>query len=85
MGLIPCHTPCRSPQSNGLVEAFFGSFKRDDVYQACLETLEEVRRQLPAWIEHYNEQAPHGALGMRSPAECYAEWKVKNKLLPVQN
>jgi len=35
MGLIPCHTPRRSPESNGLAEAFFGSFKRGDVYQAC--------------------------------------------------
>lgn len=41
MGLIPCHTPRRSPESNGLAEAFFGSFKRDYVYQACLETLEQ--------------------------------------------
>ena len=31
MGLIPCHTPRRSPESNGLAEAFFGSFKRDYV------------------------------------------------------
>ncbi len=40
MGLIPCHTPRRSPESNGLAEAFFGSFKRDYVYQSCLETVE---------------------------------------------
>ena len=24
------------------------------------------------WIEHYNHQAPHSALGMQSPTECYA-------------
>jgi len=35
-------------------EVFFGSFKRDCVYQACLETLEEMRRQGPGWIGHYN-------------------------------
>ncbi len=85
MGLVPCHTPRRSPQSKGLVEAFFGSFKRDYVYQACLESLEEVKRQLPEWIEHYNHKAPHSALGMRPPAEFYAEWIVKNKKQPVQN
>jgi putative transposase len=68
LGLIPGHTPRRSPESNGLGEAFFGSFKRDYVYQACLETLTEVKRQLPEQIEHYNQQAPHSALGMRSPA-----------------
>jgi len=84
MGLIPCHTPRRSPQSNGLAEAFFGSFKRDYVYQACLETLAMVRCQVPKWIEHYNRQAPHSALGMWSPAEFYAEWVVKNEKLPAQ-
>ena len=58
LGLIPWHTPRRSPESNGLASAFFGSFKRDYVYQACLETLEEVGRQLPTWIEHDNCTAP---------------------------
>jgi putative transposase len=85
MGLIPCHTPRRSPESNGLAEAFFGSLKRDYVYQACLETVEDVARQLLGWIEHYNHQAPHSALGMQSPAEFYAKWLVKNKIRPVQN
>jgi transposase InsO family protein len=36
MGLILCHTPRRSPESNGLAGAFFGSFKRNYVYPACL-------------------------------------------------
>jgi transposase InsO family protein len=84
MGLIPCHTPRRSPESNGLAEAFFGSLKRDYVYQACLETLETVAHQVPQWIEHYNQHAPHSALGMQTPAEFYAEWLVKNKTRPVQ-
>src|SRR2546425_355758 len=84
-GLIPCHARRRSPESNGLAEAFFGSFKRDYVYQACLETFEEVARQLPAWIEHYNREAPHSALGMQSPAEFYAGCIVKNKKQPVPN
>lgn len=85
MGLIPCHTPRRSPESNGLAEAFFGSFKRDYVYQACLETVDAVARQLPGWIEHYNQHAPHSALAMQSPAEYYAGWLVKTKIRPVQN
>ena len=85
LGQIPCHTPRRSPKSNGLAEAFFGSFKRDYVYQAYLGTFEAVRRQLPQWIDHYNQQAPHSILGMRAPAEFYADWMAKNKELPVQN
>jgi len=38
------------------------------VYQACLETFETVERQIHGWIDHYNQQAPHSALGMQSPA-----------------
>jgi hypothetical protein len=68
-----------------LAEAFFGSFKRDDVCQACLETLEAVGRQVPVWIDHDNREAPHSALRMQSPAECYAAWLVKNTTQPVQN
>jgi transposase InsO family protein len=49
------------------------------VYQACLDTLEEVGRQLQTWIEHDNREAPHSALEMQSPAEFYADWLVTNK------
>ena len=64
-------------------EAFFSSFKRDYVYQACLETLEEVWRQGPPWIGHDNHEALHSACGMQSPAEFYAAWLVTNEQRPV--
>jgi putative transposase len=84
-GMVICRTPRRSPESNGLAEAFFGSFKRDYVYQGELENLEAVAQQLPGWIEDYNQIAPHSALGMKSPAQFYADWLLKNKRMPVQN
>lgn len=84
LGLVPCHTPRGSPESNGLAEAFFGSFKRDYVYQSCLETMEAVAQQLPGWILHYNQEAPHSALGMQAPADFYTAWHLKNQKLPVQ-
>ncbi len=84
-GMGICRTPRRSPESNGLAEAFFGSFKRDYIYPGELENLEAVAQQLPAWIEDCNQIAPHSALGMKSPAQFYAEWLSKNKRMPVQN
>ena len=44
LGLVPCFTPVRSPQSNGMAESFVQTFKRDYVYvhdrlmlkQSCL-------------------------------------------------
>ncbi len=84
LGMVVCRTPRRSPESNGLAEAFFGSFKRDYVYQKELPSLEAVARQIPEWIKDYNEVAPHSALGMKSPAEFYADWMSKISHTPVQ-
>lgn len=84
-GMVVCHTPRRSPESNGLAEAFFGTFKRDYVYQGELESFEEVGRKLPGWIGDYNEVAPHSALGMESPAQFYGDWNAKIRKSPVQN
>jgi len=84
-GMVVCRTPHRSPESNGLAEAFFGSFKRDYVYQGELESVEAVGLQLPGWLRDYNEVAPHSALGMQAPAQFYGDW-LKSKLteVPVQ-
>jgi len=73
LGLVPITTPAYSPESNGLAEAFIGTFKRDYVNGAELRDAETVPAQLGGWIDDYNTQAPHSALGMRSPAEYRAE------------
>ena len=69
LGLVPITTLVYSPESNGLAEAFVGTFKRDYVAGAELRDAETVLAQLGGWFEDYNTQVPHSALGMRSPAE----------------
>ncbi len=66
-----CNTPTYSPQSNGMCEAFNGTFKRDYVYENCLDTPEMVMGMIPGWIEEYNTFAPHSALGMKTPMEFF--------------
>jgi hypothetical protein len=72
LGLVPITTPAYSPESNGLAEAFVGTFKRDYLGDADLRDAESVLAQLAGWIDDYNAQAPHSALGMRSPREYRA-------------
>ena len=68
-GLVPITTPVRSPESNGISEAFHHTFRRDYLAGADLSSAAAVIAQLPQWIADYNQFAPHSALGMRSPIE----------------
>jgi transposase InsO family protein len=72
LGLVPITTPAYSPESNGLAEAFVGTFKRDYLGDAELRDAESVLMQLDGWFDDYNTQAPHSALGMRSPRDYRA-------------
>ena len=69
LGLVPCFTPVRSPQSNGMAEAFVKTFKRDYVYVHDRPDAQTVLSQLSMWFEDYNEVHPHKSLRMKSPRE----------------
>jgi putative transposase len=49
------------------------TLKQDYVDGANCSTAALVLSQLPQWIEDYNEQAPHSALGYRSPRQYRRE------------
>ncbi|MDW7694825.1 integrase core domain-containing protein [Flammeovirgaceae bacterium SG7u.111] len=69
--IADCSTPVYSPQSNGMCEAFNGTFKRDYVYESCLDNPEMIYSQIRGWIDEYNQYAPHSALDMKTPNEFY--------------
>jgi len=69
LNLKSCFTKAYSPESNGMAEAFVNTIKRDYVYTNDCETAEKVLKMLPEWFNHYNNMAPHSALGMMSPVE----------------
>lgn len=69
LGLVCRYTPVRSPQSNGMAEAFVKTFRRDYINNHPRPTASYVLEQLPKWIEDYNENAPHKGLKMLSPRE----------------
>ena len=58
LNLIPCLTPVRSPESNGMAEAFVKTFKRDHLRLNPLPDAKTALRRIPGWIEDYNEIHP---------------------------
>lgn len=72
LGLKPCFTPIRSPQSNGISEAFVKTLKRDYVQVTPLPNAQTGLELIGSWIEDYNDNHPHSGLKMRSPREFIA-------------
>lgn len=72
LGFKVCTTPVRSPESNGMAEAFVKTFKRDYVYLSERPDAVTVMAQLAGWFEDYNNFHPHSGLKMMSPREYRA-------------
>jgi transposase InsO family protein len=56
------------PRTNGKAERFIQTLIREWAYAASYPTSAHRLRALPVWINYYNKQRPHGALGHRPPA-----------------
>jgi putative transposase len=83
LNLVPCFTPVRSPESNGVCEAFVKTMKRDYVRVNPRPDAISVLQQLPAWFEDYNTVHPHGGLRMQSPREFIAQQSATPAECPV--
>ena len=57
-----------------MIERFFRSFKEECVWQQNFISFDEAYNKIADWIDHYNFERPHSALGYATPAE------VKEKL-----
>lgn len=78
LNLVPITTPVASPESNGMAEAFVSTLRRDYLDGADRGSAARVLEQLPGWIADYNENAPHSALGYRSPAEHRRQGQIRH-------
>jgi len=56
---------------NRFVERLWRSLKYECVYIHAFETGTEARKGIGAWIDYYNTERPHSALGGRTPGEAY--------------
>ncbi len=56
------------------------TIKRDYADLADHSSAAALLAQLPIWFDDYNHEAPHSALGMKTPAEY---WREKSLLYPL--
>ena len=61
------------PSQNAFIERFNGTYRRGVLNKYIFEDLNQVREQTQEWMDDYNTQRPHDALGKMAPIE-YAEF-----------
>jgi transposase InsO family protein len=69
LGLRLYVKPVRSPQSNGIAEAFVETFCRDYLRLSILPDAATILGLLQSWMDEYNNAHPHSALRFQSPTE----------------
>lgn len=71
-GLTHVRTSPYYPQSNGKLERWHRSLKSECVRPQAIETLEEARRKVADYVEHYNTRRLHSAIGYITPLDKLA-------------
>ncbi len=69
--ILPIHGRVKHPQTQGKIERFHRSMKRELLTDAKFANLEEAQKALHEWQTKYNTIRPHHALGMKRPADIY--------------
>lgn len=64
-------TRVRSPQTNGVVERFFGTLKYEHLYRATIGDGNALAVEINLFRHTYNTLRPHQALGDRTPRQAY--------------
>lgn len=59
------------PQSNGKLERFHGTIKKECIRPTCPRDYDEAQRQISGYVKHYNETRLHSAIGYITPADCF--------------
>lgn len=72
VGITHVRTSPYYPQSNGKLERWHGSLKRECIRPTCPASLAEARTRVTAFVAHYNEVRLHSAIGYLAPADKLA-------------
>lgn len=71
-GMTHVRTSPYYPQSNGKIERWHGTMKQECIRPKTPLNVDDARRALKSWIQHYNEVRLHSAIGYIAPADKLA-------------
>ncbi len=57
------------PQTNGKIERFWKTLKKDFIEDSLFNDIEDLKEELLGYIVYYNEYRPHSSLNGLTPKE----------------
>jgi putative transposase len=66
--------PPGQPFNNGHIESYQGTTRDELLDREEFETLQEAQQKICHWVNLYNTERPHSALGYKTPLEVWNEY-----------
>ncbi|MBR0598589.1 IS3 family transposase [Sinanaerobacter chloroacetimidivorans] len=66
-GVIQSFSPSGRPQHNAVMESFFSTMKREELYRTNYHSLNELKERVERFINRYNNERPHITLNYKTP------------------
>lgn len=91
-GIKVSFSPPGRPDRNPIAERINQTFKEEYLSDAAGKTFEQLEKELPLYIQHYNERRPHMSCDYAPPALVQAgqvqpvkHWKQRPKSYPIDS
>ncbi|WP_310604900.1 integrase core domain-containing protein [Anaerosporobacter sp.] len=65
------------PYDNSVMESFFASLKREELYRTKYRSENEFRTAVDNYMEFYNERSPHAKNGYKTPEQKELDYASK--------
>lgn len=69
------------PYDNSVMESFFSSLKREELYRTKYRSEYEFRTAVDNYMLFYNERRPHAKNGYKTPMRMELNYYSKNEVL----
>lgn len=76
-GIVQSFSRAHIPYDNSVVESFFASMKREELYRRKYKSEKELRDAIYEYIEFYNSKRPHSSNNYKTPTSKESEYLSK--------
>ena len=78
LGITHSYSRAHVPYDNSVIESFFSSLKREELYRKKYRSESELYKAIDAYMEFYNARRPHAKLQYKTPDQKEQEFALRS-------